>query len=699
MPQPIYCKAGSTGANDGTSWDDAYTSLATAVAAWESAGSGTTLYTDGDFYEKPPQVADTDDLTWIGNQGESERTRAFGLLQLTVGQVTDNGGNVFSFASSLVGGDPATVTWDYQQDSSLGAVTGVTVLDSESVAASLGAYVAPPKQVAAWFGHMRKVAATTTPASGQWSVSGGNVYVNPPDTPADVSDFVARVGVGRLGTGLDFQNCDRLTLRGITAIAWGDTNTQRGAFYFTGCRYLTLHGLTSYDAGYRSFNLEGSTGATSELGHRVSNCVACGDWARDGNSNFHFVIYNTPGSPDANCKLLDCHAVLHPWLDWTGRPIAGSTTGQTHATTQFKPSFAFFHTADPAGSPTMGGIELVRCGHWSQCQNLNAKHNATSALGMHWEEESFVRLTFTDVSTTDQSDPDDYGVVARNCLVLGNFQNHNILLDACRMIVPSAKGGLASYENADTPESATDYDWITLATAQHLYWRLCEVFAYGKEIANGGMIRPLSSASEIYMPGCTVSYALDTPGFDANCIFRPSANCIIHAPGSVFISSGTGSFGGNNRPFMRYNGSTPSGAYPAASYGNINFDGCWWFGFSSSFAFYRGSSSVATDYAHFSDTAGGSPIDDSDLVFGTDPELLDADAGRMKPENGGNLDLARLTTGIAELAGLRSIYGPAYADRYGAYQGAPQAPFTGRSFGDASTKLHTGIAPSGAGLG
>jgi len=664
----VYVRADATGTGDGSSWTNAYTSLTDALAA---INAGDILYTDGDFYEQPGTITAKHRLTIVGNVGPSGQTRIFGIRIIDSADVTDNGGNVFSFVNPETG-DPATVTWDYQQDDTLGTVTGVTVMDAESVAAAAGTLIEVPS-VRAWYGHLRKVSPTTTPGSGEWSMSGESVYVNPPEAVGSTVDFAAGVGVGRLGNGIALNACDDVTIRGVQVIAFGDENTQRGSFYTTGCLRLTLDDCVSYDAGYRGFNIEGATGDDGALGHRITGCLSAGDWARSGNTNNYFVVYNAEGAPGADVVFTNCHAVMYPWLETTGRPMAGSVTGETHETTQYRPVFFYSHVGGSAISP-IGDILFDRCAQWSQCQNLNSKH---ASLGMFWQDEAWMRLLQSEIATTDYTDPDDYAVVCRNCLIVGDFNNCNVRMDSCRMIVPSAKGGLSSYARSVTPESTSDYDWVLLASNESIYWRMCEVFAYGKDSATGALIRGLNnSTSLIYVPGCTIVYWLDSPSYDSNCIFRPGPEHMIYAPGCVFVSTGTGTgggaLGGNNRHFMRYNTSTPGADWPTDSYGGKTFDRCWWYGFSETF-FFRNSSTTSSAYSHFADTAGGSPIDNTDHVFAVDPEFVDESIGDITPVIGGALDAARLSSGVPDLWGLVSVGGVVYGDRYGSYQGIVQA--------------------------
>jgi len=674
-----YARATATGANDGSSWADAFTSLSSASSAIDT---GDTLLLDGTFRDALPQIASKDNVTVDGGQGPSGSTMFLGERKVEESDLTDETGGVWSFALASA---PPTVTWDYKQDSTAGAITGVSTEADEIVDAFDGVLADRPS-VQAFYGHLARSSTftTTTPAEGFWSYASGRVYFNPPGSPA-VAEVAEKIGYGSSDRGVYFQGCDDVTVRNLTVAGFGNPSGQRGSYYFAGCRNVTLEDCVSYDAGYRAFNIEGATGDTASLGHRVRRCVAAGDTIIGLTENYPFVVYNTQGSSDADALLEDCAIIAYPWLTTTGRPMLGSTSGQTPFSQAYKP--AGFYTHAGGSGATITGITLRRFVFLSMCQELNKKHHADSALGMFWASERVGLAPLTDTPAFTAGVWENYPVKIDGGLVYGTPGSHgNVSMRRVRILVPRPRGGLSNYYAASTGINS----WVLANTsgAYSFYYQSCEMLFRRKNNGSGGIWQHLGSSNGTYIDSSLVVYDLDmgSGGFDTDCFVRNAASSTVRGIGSVFVSTGSGTgngaIGGGHRHFMRLNGSSGSGDYPTGSYGGLDFEGCWFFGFASGDTFYRGATAIGANkgrtFAEFIDGVLG-PLNQEGVCvenLTTDPEFRDfvtyttGVAGNdIRPEADGNLDTLLMDPPLAALSGVLGIAGNSYDGLYGAYYG------------------------------
>jgi hypothetical protein len=670
----IHAKADATGNNDGTSWEDAFTSLASVAPDTDD-----TVLLDGMFREALPLISGKSNVTIDGSQGPSGYSRLLGQLQLEVADLTDEGSGVWSFALAST---PPTVTYDYKQDDAAGTVTGVTMEYPELVQAFSGLRLLRP-EIKPYYGHLARASTftTTSPAEGEWSYTGGRVYFNPPGSPA-ASEVAAKVAYGTLDRGVYLNGCASPKIYNIQTAGFGNPATQRGSFYLAGCTNIDMDNCISWDAGYRSFNIEGSTGNTNPLGHRVRRCFAFGDCIIGSTENYPFVIYNQQGCPNADCVFEDCTIVMYPWLGTAGRPIKGSTSGQTAMSEEYKPCGFYSHAG--GGGDDMGGITFKNLTFISTAQMLNAKHNATSALGMFWPLERVGTLPLGDTAVFDTSEWANYPIKVDGGLIFGSPGQHaSMALKRVRVIIPRPQGGLANYYGATVGVNG----WIIAAGAgvYSYYYESCEMLFRRKNSALSGVWQQLNSANEIHFIGSTVVCDFDNPGFDSDCVVRNTVNSIIVAKGTLFASVGPGTgnagFEGNNRHFLRLNGSNVAGDYPSTAYSGLTIEACWFYGFASGGTFYRNgaiSDAVAgRSWTQFQDNAGGSPVNAEGLfVTTTDPQLNGfvsyaegSPSNDITPLPGGALETTLMSPEFADLVGIVGIDRGEYAGRYGARHG------------------------------
>jgi hypothetical protein len=685
----IYLKANATGANDGTSWADAFTDAQDAV---DAIADGDTLLTDGVIFGGIPQIANHDNILIIGDDGPSGFTRLMGVLPVAIGDLTDEGSGVFSFAAAST---PPTVTWGYRPDDESGSVTGVSSLRDDITVLYAGTNMAIPR-VVAWYGHLPRNAtfATSSPAEGFWGYTGGRVYVNPPGSPT-IAEVAAMLGAGVSDRGIYLQACDNAIVRGFHAVGFGNPNPSSGSFFTVGCSNLNIADCVSNDAGYRSFNFEGDTGSTDPLGLVATRCVAIGDCIIGSNTNNFFVVYNGSGTTNGGV-IRDSAAIAHPWLDPTGRPILGSTSGQTAMSQSYKPAIIYSHAG--GGSPTMAGIVFERFSMLSMCQPLNEKHHPTATLGMFWADEKIAFLLAADRAAYDATDPDAYPIQIKGGVVYGNISSHcNVALRGVRAVTPAPRGGLASYSSAATGQN----QWISYGEAlEPIYYEACELYFRHKNTPQGIWFMP-NRSSQLYMDLCTVVYDAPTANSDGDPFVYHTAGgsgldgTIIRMRGCVFFHQGSGTTG---RQFFKRNGAfTPNNDWDQEIFGRWEIEACWWFNFDTSTDFNRGGGAGGSpgfkgeEYVEFADNVGGSPLNAEDLfVFATDPQFVDAPNGDLRPLPGGTLDQTVMEAPYAALAGVIGLSGGVYQNRYGADQGRPA---------DRGATLSGGVLRTRPGLG
>lgn len=661
MAKTVYLKPDASGSNNGTSWENAYTSASTAVS---SLATGDTLLMDGEITDGLPTIINKNSITIDGGQGPSGQTRIMGILAVDPGDITDEGSGIYSFTTS----QPPTITWDYKRDDADGTVTGVTTRRSD-ITAMYSNMSAIRRQVSAYYGHLPRNAtfATTSPTEGRWSYTGGKVYVNPPGTP-NGTEFAEKVGVGTTDrAGIELTNCDNCFIRNIEIVGFGNPLPQNGAIYTNGCRFLTIENVECYDSGYRAFNLEGNTGVNQTLGHRVNNCLAAGDCIVGSNTNIPYVVYNLAGASDADCILNDCSAILYPWLGVDGSPILGSTDGDTPMSQEFKPSVFYSH-AGPGNN--VGNIKFFNVSMLSMCQPLNEKHN----IGMFWNDEKISAYPDkTALPSWDETDVDAYPVQFIGGIIYGTPGNHvNTALRRMKIIVPEAQGTLTDYTFASTGKT----DWVLLSnTNSVIYYESCEILLRRKNTSSGGCWRSIADTNRLFMDLCTVVYDCPTVGFDTDRIYHraggsPSAvNTRFRQ--TVFAQIGTSSV---QRQFIFRGGSPPSSGvdYPALTYDGLETNSCWFFQCGTTL-FYRGGS-VSADGTTYDSYVARPGVILPENYRTDDPGFVDAPNNNITPTPGGSLASTTISIPDVALENILGIDNKRNSGRYGARQGGSNNP-------------------------
>lgn len=623
-----YADARAAGNGSGTSWQNAHTTLAAAVAA---LNKGDTLYTRGDFYEAFA-ASSLDNVTWIGNS-HVRQTRIFGLRAILSTDLTDETGGVFSFALAA---SPATVTYGYRQDTTGGTVTGIELGGTEIATAFAMAGMDVPEIPGAWYGHLvEETVSPTAPGDGEWGYSAGDVYVNPAGSPT-AAQIAEAMRYGVTTSGVALTNCDRWTIRGVYCIAHGAEAEGRGSFYFSGCRFITLEDCVSVDAGYRAFNFAGDTGTDAPVGHILRRCVAMGDSMPNkpsNDTNFPLVFYNGSGSPTSGVRTEDVTILAYPWLGTTGAP---TYTGY---------KFGGLYSHDGGGAATgMGDMEHTRLAILTMSQKLNAKHT----LGMLWDTTA-AAIPIADAATFTATIPDTYPIRIRRGVIYGEAGNlQNVSLRHVANVIPAPAGSLTNYEGL------SKQNWLQVAATSSVYAESC-VFSFRRHAeTNYGMVLALNGA--LYMDQCAVGLISTGNAFSTDAIFRHSGTaCPLRVRGCVFQRSTEAA----NAPFI----------YKAAGndYDGIDFSSNWFDNFGTSGGstyWYRNATTDQTLAAWVTAVDSG-----SDEKYHTDPGFAAITTGDLRLASGSVLEASYHVAPLAALEGLEGLAtGTEYSGRYGPWQ-------------------------------
>ena len=411
----IYCSTIATGENDGSSWDDAYTSLSTAIAA---LSANDTLYLnapeDTPFTGGGYVIADNN-VNIITDQGPS-RVTWFDYRTFSTSWV-DAGGGVFSLTLAT---EPSHVVYDFKRDDLAGTVTGVNLSDTgnQRKLNAIKHTGFDPEDCRTWYGFLRDGGATSTPAEGQWGYTDGTLYVHPKGSPT-LANINALCGYISAATG-DF-NALRVTSDdvSITGNMWTKLylNPSSNGGYSVkgdGAERLSVQGVRAIGSGWHTV---GSAGAVTAGGGRITDCLSL-LWS---SSSVPWVFYTPNNIADYDGigeRLLHVDTGL---LDQDGVPLGNTPSGNAHL-------------SHSTGMNTIGNITWRRCSVVCYQQEINTKHSTSYQSQVRFVAmDSSPSYTWTDFSTITNRIEDSIIIGSPTPLtdaVGGLYSNCQILSDS-----------------------------------------------------------------------------------------------------------------------------------------------------------------------------------------------------------------------------------------------------------------------------
>lgn len=394
----IYCSSLAAGANNGTSWTDAYTSLQSAVDA--SASGDTILSNSTEAAPLRPATRSASNRTIITDEGPSGETWISNGYTATW---TDAGGGVFSVALAT---KPAQVAYDFKRDDEDGTVTGVDLNNaaySPSVDRAIAAFGAITKaDLVAWYGFLSENTSTpTTPSVGEWGYSSGTLYIHPPGSPAIASvnalaqycpDEIDAINLN--GNGNQVIATSRAF--GLTTILTPGAGGNAGYSVKLGGTNGRIRGVRGIANGWHAM---GHAIASSTAGSRIERCINITHAAEgDSDAANPFVFFSSDGGSNyLGDRLI---SVLVPLLRYDGSPLQ----------TSFNGLLGLSHTT--ALGTFINDLLWKRCYSLDLTALIEAKHSV-SVAGVG----SFISAS--NAVTPTQNTPSSWETIAEDCEGIG----------------------------------------------------------------------------------------------------------------------------------------------------------------------------------------------------------------------------------------------------------------------------------------
>lgn len=388
----FYADPTATGAGDGSTWEDAFTDLPTAIAALPDGAILRTNSTEDSPFPAPDSaiVAAPSNIRWQTASGLDGETWISGARR---GVWTDEGGGVFSIAMAAA---PHTVAYDFKRDDITGTITGVD-LTIPKYAAALEQWGANPEDLVGWYGGLKPstTLATATPAEGFWGYTGGRLYINPPGSPtlADVnekaiwSDGVAGLAIYAAINGW------RISGKMTVFFTPSDVEAAGYSLRFTAASNLVVEDVRSIMSGYHSVCPAGTSGPNNI----IRRCTTIGYSA----GGIPYTFYTSAGDLTVSGhRGEDCIVIAAPFATGSGAPVS----------TLFNVISCYSHTDTLR---RLSGLVWSRILQLDFVRQIEIKHGITMTGGFN-----FVSAGDTG-DTLDQTNEDSFGVKVDDSMALG----------------------------------------------------------------------------------------------------------------------------------------------------------------------------------------------------------------------------------------------------------------------------------------
>ena len=304
----VYASPYAVGTGNGTSWANAYDDLQDALDAMED---GDILFTNS-TREKPFVGAFTrtnlSNFRIVTDEGPSGETWLSGATKATW---TDEGSNVFSVSAAA---EPIRVVYDFKQDNYAGTVTGVSLTEAK-YASAIAKFGLNRQRLAAWYGFLKESSsATSSPAAGEWSYTGGKIYVNPPVTSsvATMAELCEYIKADQ--NGITFTDCRDFKLTGnLVGYLYSDGSVIRN----NGSSEETLiEGI--YSIGAKNYAVSNRNGGpiSPNRNNKISNCL-CVAHGSNGGYEYHFMVTSLNANNVGDRLVFSAY----PFLDTAGKSL------------------------------------------------------------------------------------------------------------------------------------------------------------------------------------------------------------------------------------------------------------------------------------------------------------------------------------------------------------------------------------------